>query len=77
LRKDESGPLSKASFEESVDHMVKSAFAGDVEKTRGVSASIICGKRASIGTGVIELKINRKKLIHAKPVMLDTIQENM
>jgi DNA-directed RNA polymerase beta' subunit len=75
LRKDESGPLSKASFEESVDHMVKSAFAGDVEKTRGVSASIICGKRASIGTGVIELKINRKKLIHAKPVMLDTISE--
>lgn len=75
LRKDESGPLSKASFEESVDHMVKSAFAGDIEKTRGVSASIICGKRASIGTGVIELKINRKKLIHAKPVMLDVINE--
>ena len=71
LRKDESGPLSKASFEESVDHMVKSAFAGDVEKTRGVSASIICGKRASIGTGVVELKINSKKLIHAKPVFFD------
>jgi DNA-directed RNA polymerase beta' subunit len=75
LRKDESGPLSKASFEESVDHMVKSAFAGDIEKTRGVSASIICGKRASIGTGVIELKINRKKLIYAKPVLLDVINE--
>lgn len=71
LRKDESGPLSKASFEESVDHMVKSAFAGDVEKTRGVSASIICGKRASIGTGVVELKINSKKLIHAKPVFFE------
>jgi DNA-directed RNA polymerase beta' subunit len=75
LRKDESGPLSKASFEESVDHMVKSAFAGDVEKTRGVSASIICGKRASIGTGVVELKINSKKLVHAKPVMLRKIEE--
>jgi DNA-directed RNA polymerase beta' subunit len=71
LRKDESGPLSKASFEESVDHMVKSAFAGDVEKTRGVSASIICGKRAAIGTGIVELKINHKKLIHAKPVFFE------
>lgn len=71
LRKDESGPLSKASFEESVDHMVKSAFAGDIEKTKGVSASIICGKRAAIGTGVVELKINSKKLIHAKPVFFD------
>jgi hypothetical protein len=55
--------------------MVKSAFAGDIEKTRGVSSSIICGNRASIGTGVIELKINRKKLIYAKPVMLDVINE--
>jgi len=71
LRKDESGPLSKASFEESVDHMVKSAFAGDIEKTRGVSASIICGKRAAIGTGIVELKINNKKLIHAKPVFFE------
>ena len=71
LRKDESGPLSKASFEESVEHMVKSAFAGDVEKTKGVSASIICGKRASIGTGVIDLKINIKKLIHAKPIFFN------
>lgn len=75
LRKDESGPLSKASFEESVDHMVKSAFAGDIEKTRGVSASIICGKRASIGTGVVELKINSKKLVNAKPVMLRKVKE--
>jgi DNA-directed RNA polymerase beta' subunit len=75
LRKDESGPLSKASFEESVDHMVKSAFAGDIEKTRGVSASIICGKRASIGTGVVELKINSKKLVNAMPVMLRKVKE--
>lgn len=75
LRKDESGPLSKASFEESVDHMVKSAFAGDIEKTRGVSASIICGKRAAIGTGVVELKINRAKLVNAKPVMFRKVEE--
>jgi DNA-directed RNA polymerase beta' subunit len=77
LRKDESGPLSKASFEESVEHMVKSAFAGDIEKTKGVSASIICGKRASIGTGVVDLKINTKKLIHAKPIFFtDNIISN-
>lgn len=74
LRKDESGPLSKASFEESVEHMVKSAFAGDVEKTKGISASIICGKRASIGTGFVDLKINMKKILDAKPVVLDNIQ---
>jgi DNA-directed RNA polymerase beta' subunit len=63
LRKDDSGPLSKASFEESVDHMVRAGFAGDIEKTNGVSASIICGKKAMIGTGMVDLKIDVSKLM--------------
>ena len=62
LRKDESGPMARASFEESVDNYIKSSFNCDVEKTKGVSASIICGKRANIGTGFIDLKVDLKKL---------------
>ena len=62
LRKDESGPLSKSSFEESVDNFIKCSFNCDVEKTRGVSASIICGKRANIGTGMMDLRIDINKL---------------
>ena len=57
--------------------MVKSAFAGDVEKTRGVSASIICGKRAAIGTGMMELKIDNRKLQYAKPIRLDKIKQKL
>lgn len=68
LRKDESGPMSRASFEESVDNYLKSAFAGDVEKTKGVSASIICGKRAQMGTGMIELKIDINHLPNSMPI---------
>ena len=71
LRKDECGPLSKASFEESVDHMVKSGFAGEVEHCRGVSASIICGNRAKMGTGMVDLKIDIRQLKHAIPVFRD------
>jgi DNA-directed RNA polymerase beta' subunit len=71
LRKDESGPMSRASFEESVDNYLKSAFAGDVEKTKGVSASIICGKRARMGTGMIELKIDIKHLPNSTPIFKD------
>ena len=71
LRKDECGPLSKASFEESVDHMVKSGFAGEVEHCRGVSASIICGNRPKMGTGMVDLKININQLKHAIPVFRD------
>ena len=70
LRKDESGPMSRASFEESVDNYLKSAFAGDVEKINGVSASIICGKRAKMGTGMVELKIDIRNLPDSTPIFI-------
>ena len=71
LRKDESGPMSKASFEESTDNYLKSAFAGDIEKINGVSAAIICGKRAKMGTGMIDLKIDIKHLPNSTPIFKD------
>jgi len=62
LKKDESGPMGKASFEESMDNFLNAAAHGDIEPTKGVSASIVCGKRANIGTGMMELKVDLKKL---------------
>jgi DNA-directed RNA polymerase beta' subunit len=62
LRKDECGPFAKSSFEESVENFVKASINCDVEKTRGLSASIICGKRAEIGTGFFDLKMDIKSL---------------
>ena len=62
LKKDESGPMGKASFEESMDNFLNAAAHGDVEPTKGVSASIVCGKRANIGTGMMELSIDLKSL---------------
>ena len=62
LRKEESGPMSKASFEETLDNYLRAAVSGDIERTRGVSASIICGKRSNIGTGMMDLRIDIKRL---------------
>ena len=62
LRKDESGPLSKSSFEESTDILIKAGFAGDTEKVKGISASIICGKKGKIGSGFMDLKIDVNQL---------------
>ena len=62
LKKDESGPMGKASFEESMDNFLNAAAHGDIEPTKGVSASIVCGKRANIGTGMMELSIDISKL---------------
>ena len=49
------GVLSKASFEESLDNFLKCALQGEVESTNGVSASIMCGKRANLGSGISKI----------------------
>lgn len=58
LKKEECGPMGKASFEETMDNFLNAAAQGDVESTDGVSASIICGKRAKIGTGMMQIGID-------------------
>lgn len=67
LKADESGPMGKASFEETMDNFKNAAEQGQREPTKGVSASIICGKRAAIGTGMISVLIDIKRLPAAKP----------
>ena len=62
MRNEESGPLCRASFEESLENFLKAACRGEIEPTNGVSASIICGKRASIGTGMVNLCVDVKNL---------------
>jgi DNA-directed RNA polymerase beta' subunit len=66
MRREESGPMGKASFEETTDNFLKAAINGDVESTNGVSASIICGKRARFGTGLVDLLIDIKNLPKAE-----------
>jgi DNA-directed RNA polymerase beta' subunit len=58
MRTSDSGPLGKASFEETMDNFLKAAIYGQEEETKGVSSSIICGKRSQIGSGFCELRIN-------------------
>lgn len=62
IKKESSGPLSKASFEECLDHFLNAGFCGTVEKLRGVSASIICGKRPLVGTGAVDILLDTKCL---------------
>jgi DNA-directed RNA polymerase beta' subunit len=68
LRQDESGVLAKSTFEESLSHFVNAGVSCVSDKIKGVSASIICGKRANIGTGMMDLKIDVKQLANAIPI---------
>ena len=84
MKKEESGPMGKASFEETMDNFLNAAAEGDKEPTEGVSASIICGKRASIGTGMIKMSIDIAKLpkgvnanIYSKELHVKTIPANV
>ena len=55
MKKANVGVLSKASFEESLDNFLKCALQGEIENTSGVSASIMCGKRANLGSGISKI----------------------
>jgi DNA-directed RNA polymerase II subunit RPB1 len=55
LKASKKGPLSKSSFETSLDHFLKAGIHADVESTNGVSASIMVGKRTKTGTGLCDL----------------------
>lgn len=58
MKKEDCGPLSKASFEQSLENFLLASAFGEKETTKGVSASIMCGKKARIGTGVCDLRID-------------------
>ena len=57
-KKEDSGPMGKASFEETLDNFLMAGIFCQEETTKGVSASIICGKKPHIGTGLCGLKMN-------------------
>lgn len=63
MRKDNGGPLNKASFEETMDNLLKAGINCEEEPIRGVSSSIICGKTARTGTGLCDIEIDVDKLI--------------
>lgn len=74
MRSEGSGPLGKASFEETLDNLLNAAASGERESTDGVSAGIICGKLGKFGTGLCELRIDVKKLA-GMPAIVEEVSE--
>lgn len=63
MKNDQFGALAKASFEESLDNFLKAGFFSETETTQDVSASIICGKRPNIGTGLCDVLLDIYNLL--------------
>ena len=50
-KKEDIGVFAKASFEETFHHFLNAAVNKEADNTKGLSASIICRKKPSCGTG--------------------------
>lgn len=62
MKKDNSGPIAKASFEQSLDNFIKASFYSEEETLSSVSSNIMCGKKPQIGTGMCTLIQDLSKL---------------
>jgi DNA-directed RNA polymerase II subunit RPB1 len=68
INRTDTGPLMRASFEESVEILMEAAMFADVDSLRGVSANIMLGQLPPIGTGYFDLFIDEGMLQHAVDV---------
>jgi len=57
-----SSTLSNSSFEQTLDNFLKAAVIGSTDNTSDVSASIICGSLAKIGTNMCDIVMNLKDI---------------
>jgi DNA-directed RNA polymerase II subunit RPB1 len=67
-RSETSGPLMRCSFEETVKVLMTAAAFGEKDPVRGVSANLVLGNQARIGTGLFDLMLDMSKLQHVVPL---------
>lgn len=67
-RSETSGPLMRSSFEETVKVLMTAAAFGEKDPVRGVSANLVLGNQARIGTGLFDLMLDMSKLQHVVPL---------
>jgi len=58
---EKSSVLSRAAFEITVNHLLLASQRGESDELNGVAENIIVGQPVNLGTGAIELVMNRKK----------------
>ena len=58
MKREHTGPLAKTSFEEMLDNFMKAGAFGEKDNIQGCSASIMCGVRVKVGSGICEISMN-------------------
>ena len=59
ITRGKSSPFARASFEETVKHLLEASFSGEVEQLEGVVENIIVGQPIKVGTGRVSLVMKK------------------
>lgn len=77
INRNDTGPLMRCSFEETVDILLDAAVYAESDYLRGVTENIMLGQLAPIGTGGCALYLNEEMLQHAIEVHLPSYVEGL
>jgi DNA-directed RNA polymerase II subunit RPB1 len=79
INKNDTGPLSKASFEETERVMLKAALYGEIDPVTGISANIMTGQTLRGGTAFTQILLDEfalPRLMEGLPAMEEVEEEN-
>eukprot|EP00897_Mesotaenium_endlicherianum_P002261 jgi/Mesen1/2062/ME000150S01157 len=77
INRNDTGPMMRCSFEETVDILLDAAIYSEADLLRGVTENIMLGQLAPIGTGDFGLRLNEGMLKHAIELQLPSYMDAM
>ncbi|RWR79266.1 DNA-directed RNA polymerase II subunit 1 [Cinnamomum micranthum f. kanehirae] len=77
INRNDTGPMMRCSFEETVDILLDAALYAEADYLRGVTENIMLGQLAPIGTGDCALYLNDKMLQQAIELQLPSYMEGL
>eukprot|EP00268_Persea_americana_P050154 TRINITY_DN5435_c0_g1_i2.p1 TRINITY_DN5435_c0_g1~~TRINITY_DN5435_c0_g1_i2.p1 ORF type:complete len:1081 (+),score=199.01 TRINITY_DN5435_c0_g1_i2:183-3425(+) len=77
INRNDTGPMMRCSFEETVDILLDAALYAEADHLRGVTENIMLGQLAPIGTGDCALYLNDKMLQQAIELQLPSYMEGL
>lgn len=71
INKGESGPMLRASFEETVEVFMNSAAFSQHDILNGVTENVMLGQLGKLGTGIVDLLVDQEKLKDATDILAE------
>ncbi|MED6113234.1 DNA-directed RNA polymerase II subunit rpb1 [Stylosanthes scabra] len=77
INRNDTGPMMRCSFEQTVDILLDAAAYAETDHLRGVSENIMLGQLAPIGTGQCELCLNDEMIKNAIDLQLPSCMDGL